>query len=399
MSYEMKTGTEKNERINSKVCRGKSVSLVINLISLASALLNVTVLVIIILLCYSKAIINNKISNDINDYFESDPIDYIVYGLTEEQSVDYLNNTFIDSVFLYYRYETTVSIDGLTKSDNVLFYSNVAENGEAPFSADRLLATTNNFNHSVALDYAYAKENGVWIGDKIIINLGGQKIDAQVNEIYENNYLDDGHIMIYYNNYMDILENLFDSFEYNYSYMQVNDSEQFIKYVNENYVPEVYMLTREDFTSEIDYQLYLREYYEKDYVNSDNISKISVLDTVSFDREVFKDKIITFSFLPVILLVINFVIAIFYAYIAKINKDSTNSSMRYTRNHIFSMVLSIILGVIAMIIFTLTIQSSTTNLNLSYKFVQMLVLFLIFVTTVVLSSIVKIFVTKKTYIK
>lgn len=363
-------------------------------LSLLSALIH-TILIIVVLFIFGNKIVANKETCDDKNAFSKDiNSNFIVYGLSDEQQAEYKGFDNVDYLCSYYRYETIFTINGKGYSNKIAIFkdSNIAK---TPFDESRLIESSTNSN-SIYIDYSFAKKNKLNLNDSFKIKFGNSEIDVTVSKIYKTNYFDDVHAMVIYNDFKETLDNLFANFKTNYSYIHTTDVEGFDNYLKSNYVPKAFMKTKDDFPSDIDYAIYENNYLSKDYYNSANVEQIQAQDTDSLSVEA--NKSLTVSLIIIILGIIlcDVLIGILYARKIKLVSNSTNDYKSYSKIHIVSMVISLVLGLFLIIIKPLSVTSSLVSISFVSATLKLLPLTISFVLSVIVGFGIKYYFTYST---
>lgn len=358
--------------------------------SLLSFLIHSLVVLLVVLIFAPQIIVNSKIVDETNSYFSKNSENYIVYGLTSAKVEKFKTNEFIDDIYLYYNYSTIVKIGNDSYNNNVLIYSGGKANNNMPFSDDKLIEKKD-ISNPVFIDYNFAAKNNLSLGDSVEVKIGNQSVEMNVSGIYQTNQYGDGQLMIYYSDYENELVNCFEKFEYNYSYISVNDNSKFVEFMKENYVPEIYMYTIEDFESEIDYLIYIRDYYEVDYYNEANVNKIVLKDISKNIKKASNFKVISMIVLGALVLIGDIFVALIYNKDLKTIQTSTNNYKEYSKIHIFSAVLSLVVGVSLLVIVpSLICNSKIVEVSMMYSLGRMIPLILIFALASIIGCLIKV---------
>lgn len=357
--------------------------------SLLSFLIHSLVVLLVVVIFAPQIVINSKIVDETNSYFSKNSENYIVYGLTSAKVEEFKTNEFIDDIYLYYNYSTIVKIGTDSYNNNVLIYSGSKANKNMPFSDDKLIEKKDTSN-PLFIDYNFASKNNLSLGDSVEVKIGNQSVEMNVSGIYQTNQYGDGQLMIYYSDYENELANCFEKFEYNYSYISVNDNSKFVEFMKENYVPEIYMYTIEDFESEIDYLIYIRDYYEVDYYNETNVNKIVLKDVSKNIKQASNIKLISVIILGTLVLISDIFVAIIYNKDLKTIQTSTNNYKEYSKIHILSTVLSLVVGVSLLVKMpSLICNSKIVEVSMTYSLGRMIPLILVFVLATIIGCLIK----------
>ena len=364
-------------------------------ISLFSAVLHIIVLLIVFLFFGNKIAVNKSEFNDKNEFYSKCLSNYIVYGLSDEQKIEYSNLECVDFIYSYYSYETNLTVENNSYRNSISIYqdSNMAN---TPFDSDRLIEKSLNIN-PIYIDYSFAKKFDLKINDSIKLKLGKSMIDLIISGIYKTNFLDDIHIMILYDDYKSIIDSFFPKFKSNYSYIYANDENAFDSYLKANYIPKAFMLDRNDFESDIDYLIYLDNYNSKDYYNSVNINHVVCENLDYLNSDFLKNRIISIVLIVILILMIDFLIAFIYCKKLKGISMSTNKYKKYTKPHIISMIISIILGLILIFLITLSYSSKIIYINYNTSLMALLPTIISYVLVVALGFIIKYYFTYKLF--
>ncbi len=356
-------------------------------IPLLSSFLHVILLLFVLLVFGNKIVVNNVTASDKKDFYNKIETNYIIYGLNEEQQNEYNSFDDIDFIYSYYRYETNITIDDKSYMNYIGIYTN--DNiCNTPFDEFRLIEKSTNQN-PVYVDYNFASKNNVSLNDTIQLKLGKSIVDATISGIYGTNYLDDIHVMILYKDFKSSVDSMFEKFETNFSYIHTTNSESFDKYLKSNYIPKAFMKTRDDFDSDFDYAIYLKNYNSKEYYNSENVKQI-VSDGLKVISSNSKNYIIISILLLLIGIIIgDFIIAIIFKKKLKLVSFSSNNYKSYSKYHFYSMYASFVIGFICMYIISLTYSSSIVKISFANVILNILPIIATFIISILLGLGIK----------
>lgn len=333
-----------------------------SLISLASVIFHCIIIFLIVTILGSKIVINKVNKEDRIKFNDTVNTNYIVYGLSEKQQEEFETLEYIDYVYSYYLYETNVSIKNNTYKNSIYIYSD-SDCSKTPFADSRLIENTQT-NNKVYIDYYYASLYDLSLNSEITLYLDNNAYKLNVAGIYETNYLEDVHVMINYNDYTDTLDKIFIKSRTNNSYIHTTNTIDFETYLHENYIPEAFMLVREDFDSDIDYQIYLESYKSKNYYNNYNVQALSTMNLDTYTSNVSKYNKISVIGIIISVLIVDTLVSIIYKRKLKVISVNTDDYKSYSRIHLLSMILSIVIGGILICIIPNNYTSSMVKLNL-----------------------------------
>lgn len=333
-----------------------------SLISLASVVFHCIIILLVVTILGNKIVINKANIEDRNKFNDTVNNNYIVYGLSEKQQEEFKTLEYIDYVYSYYLYETNVSVKNNTYKNSIYIYSD-ADYSKTPFADSRLIENTQT-NNKVYIDYYYASLYDLSLNSEITLYLDNNAYKLNVAGIYETNYLEDVHVMINYNDYTDILDKIFIKSKTNNSYIHTTNSTDFEAYLHENYIPEAFMLVRDDFDSDIDYQIYLESYKSKNYYNNYNVQALSNMNLDTYTSNVSKYNKISVICIIISVLIVDTLVSIIYKRKLKVISVNTDDYKTYSRIHLLSMILSIVIGGILICIIPNNYTSSSVKLNL-----------------------------------
>lgn len=362
-------------------------------ISFLSVVIHFIVLALVLVVCGKQIVINKSIVADKNNFCDNVKINYRVYGLSAEQQDEYLKREDVDFIYSFYDYETNVIVNGGGYKANITIYSN-NNVSNTPFSQDRLIESDNNSN-AIYIDYLYASNNNLKLNDSIKIKFGSNVVDCKVSGIYKTNYFDDSHVMIYYNDFKSTIDKMFTKFEANYSYIYSSNCETFDSFLKDNYIPKAFMQKREDFASDIDYEIYLNNYLSKNYYNSANVKSLVVENDNNYKNETLYYFLAAVSILAVIIIVSDYLISVSYKGKLRVVSLTTNKYKIYSKVHIYSFVSSIVIGILCMLIVPLTFKSNDVKVDYLYAIENLLLIFVIYLISITIGFLCKYFMTKK----
>lgn len=364
------------------------------IISLISSVIHSILLLLVLFVLGNKVVQDNSLIEDKSSFYNSVNSNFIVYGLNSSQQEEFRNMDNVDYVYSYYLYETnaTISVNGF--KTNIAIYCD-SDLSNTPFSNDRLIESQDATN-PIYIDYKFSKTYNLKLNDSINIKLGTSIIEAKVSGIYKTNYLNDAQVMIKYSDYKSSIDSMFDSFETNYSYIHTNDAESFDAYLKTNYVPKAFMQTREDFNSDIDYEIYLNSYLNKNYYNSANVNKI-VVDDFNLEKSAIKTNLmISLIVIVVGILMCDLIVAIVYMRKLRIVSLATNDYKSYAKIHLISLVLSCVVGTTCIIFIPMTFSSSFVKISLASAVLKLIPIVIAFFISVIVGYGIKYYLTYKT---
>lgn len=333
------------------------------LISIISSIVSVILLILSVISFGGNIAINREVVSDEENFKATFQTNFIVYGLSFEQQDEYRNLDVVDYIYSYYLYEdTNFTIGGTGYKNNIAFYKENDVSG-TPFDEKRLISKTTVDSNPIYVDYSFAMKYGLSLKDSFKVKLGKTNVDMTISGIYKTNYLEDTHVFIYRDDFKETIDSLFEGFKTNYSYIYASNTETFDAYMKKNYVPKAFMLNRSDFDSDIDYQIYLQNYYSKIFYNSTNVKSVSIeVENARVDNA---KKNTLFSLLMSCfgVLLTGLLMAIVYQRSLKLLKYSTNDYKKCSIPLIAGSIVSFVLGLISFVILSSMFYSNLVQIT------------------------------------
>ncbi len=363
------------------------------LISILSSFVSAALPLIALLGLGASVAINEAVVSDQTAFIESTSVNYLVYGLSEEQQQEYKNLDSVDYVRSYYLYETNFAINGNDYQNNLSIFASSDMEG-TPFNDSRILSKTEKKVNPVYLDYLFANSYGLSLGDTFEIKLGSERVDASVAGIYKTNYLEDSRVFLYYEDFKDLIDNMFDDFKTNYSYIHTNDAVSFDAYLKENYIPKAFMKTRDDFDSEIDYQIYLKNYTDQDYYNSENVKPVNVKADAERSQKAGLGKVACVLISGLGVLVAELLFAFIYRRNLKVASLSTNDFKSFSVPLIVGFCLSLVLGIAGFLVVCPRYCSQIAKMNFASTFQSLAPVLIAFCAAALVGFVLKLIFTR-----
>ena len=335
---------------------------------------------------------NNLAQIQKEDNFVADPFtDYRIYGMNNSQKEEYNNLDSVEGIASYTYYNVDVNYNNLNhKNERLVILESFDTLEYTPYRDSRLIEKSKNpYDVNVYIGYTYAKTNGLKIGTEIQIPIVNNKINGNVSAIYEDNMIDGVNTFaISYVENKSILDTNVKDLRFLHNYLRVNNPNEFEEYYKNNYKPLGIKKELDDFKNSFEYNIYLKDfneknYYEKSYINQYSLKHES--NIIELRNEVNKN--ILFIIIISSLLIILFGVLFGYLY----NKNIKNISLftskigRYINPHIITLVFSLILVVLSNIL----VPYIFININNSYVSYA---LFIKSITPLIISNIVSLLV-------
>ena len=227
-----------------------------------SVLLSV-VLMAILLFGFVSPYINTSAENRNRlGVYENTEIDYDIPQPTKEQLQEISELPFVTATFGYYYTESSVEVNGKSIMTKILLSEDLDNLDYTMYSADRLISYTEKpYDNPVYIDYAFAQENGVSLGDTLILS----NIVFQVTRIYETNaYYTSAIFMPLVGEQKTLIESK--STSYSGAFLAVNDIVEAESYLN-SYKPMGRLKDKSVFNSDAEYQLHYEQWANTSYAN------------------------------------------------------------------------------------------------------------------------------------
>lgn len=227
-----------------------------------SALLSVVMMAILIFGFVSPYI--NTIAENRNrlGVYENTEIDYDIPQPTKEQLREISELPFVTATFGYYYTESSVEVNGKSVMTKILFSEDLDNLDYTMYSDERLIAYTEKpYENPVYIDYAFAQENEVTLGDTLKLS----NIVFQVTRIYETNaYYTSAIFMPLVGEQKTLIESK--SASYSGAFLTVSNNAEAESYLN-TYKPIGRLKDRSVFNSDAEYQLHYEQWENTSYAN------------------------------------------------------------------------------------------------------------------------------------
>ena len=130
--------------------------------------------------------------------YENESIDFDIPSPSEAQISELEAMSFIESVFPYYFTRINISFGEKQRETNLLMYEPRRSVELTMYSEKTMIERLESRpENPMYIDYIFAKESGVGIGDTLSLTLGGKIIDFTVYQINEtNSYYKGGAVMV-----------------------------------------------------------------------------------------------------------------------------------------------------------------------------------------------------------
>lgn len=194
--------------------------------------------------------------------YENTEIDYDIPQPTKEQLQEISELPFVTATFGYYYTESSVEVNGEIVMTKIMFSEDLDNLDYTMYCADRLISyTEKTCDNPVYIDYAFARENGVSLGD--ILKLSN--IVFQVARIYETNaYYTSAIFMPLVGEQKTLIESK--STLYSGAFLAVSNIAEAESYLN-TYKPMGRLKDRSVFNSDAEYQLHYEQWENTSYAN------------------------------------------------------------------------------------------------------------------------------------
>ncbi len=227
-----------------------------------SVLLSVVLMAILIFGFVSPYINTSAENRNRLGVYENTEIDYDIPQPTKEQLQEISELPFVTAAFGYYYTESSVEVSGESVMTKILLSEDLDNLDYTMYSTDRLISYTEKmYENPVYIDYAFAQENGVSLGDTL--KLGD--IVFQVTRIYETNaYYTSAIFMPLVGEQKALIESK--STSYSGAFLAVSDIAEAEAYLN-TYKPMGRLKDKSVFNSDAEYQLHYEQWANTSYAN------------------------------------------------------------------------------------------------------------------------------------
>lgn len=218
---------------------------------------------VINIFCFEVPYLNTSSENLlISSVYTDSEIDFNIPSPTKNQLEDIEKLDFVDDTFGYYFTESSVEINDENIRTKILFSDMTDSLDFTMYSSKRLISSsTTNLSNPIYVDYAFAKNNSVTLGDVIVFN----GIEFQVGRIYQTNtYYDSAIFAPLVGEQKDYIESALKS--YSGAYLKVNDISAADSYLR-NYKPLGRLKDRSEFETDEQYQIHYESWNNANYYN------------------------------------------------------------------------------------------------------------------------------------
>ena len=229
---------------------------------------------------------NTKISP-----YEKTLYDFIVYDPIESQVGEIKANQYVENVFEYYSYNADITFNGNTYDTKALFSSNESGLVISAFNENRILDGEYKIEEGdIFVDEIVADNLNAKVGDEITLSFNKvSNIHFTIKAIFEsNNFYDNGSV---YFSYVGTVKDNIDSqreVELSNILIDAKDNLNCYEYLKDYYVPYGRMLTRDYFSSDLEYNDYVNTFKNADY-SSEIYNKESVLNSIQTNNKYLVD--------------------------------------------------------------------------------------------------------------
>ena len=226
-------------------------------------LLSAILLSILLFFAFEKP--NLKVYSDnllLTSVYEKSDIDFDIPSPTKTQLNEIKELSFVDDVFGYYFTESNVSLANNKQVKTKILFSDMLDSlNFTMYNSSRLIDQTDNADNPLFIDYEFAKNNKMKLGDSLSFN----NINFQVGRIYEtNSYYGSAIFIPLVGKQKELIESI--SKSYSGAYLKVNDRDKADAYLR-NYKPEGRLKDRNEFTSEEEYEYHYNSWKNANYYN------------------------------------------------------------------------------------------------------------------------------------
>lgn len=195
-----------------------------------------------------------------NFNIEKTNVDYIIQTPSVSQIESINNLEHINSITPYIFSAMEARVDNSTVKTDVFVVNSADDMSNTMFSEDLLVKkSSKTFDNEIFIDENYAKINNLKLEDTLTIKVINTNIEYTVKAIYKTDGRHDKGMtmVINVNDTKTVFDNRYgNDYKYSGAFLDSNNIMDTNAYLD-NYVPEGNLLTREDFTSEELYNIYL----------------------------------------------------------------------------------------------------------------------------------------------
>jgi len=316
-------------------------------------------------------------------------IDYIIPTPSQNQVDQLLDSQYIKNVIPYYYISFSINnvnslADGyILNSFNDIYNTYVSE--------DLILSKNNLSNNSIVIDDVFSKKNSIDLGDTLKISYGNITLDLKVDIIFSSDNRHSFGMIFIQKNEM-IIEELKNQnsnrIYYSGAFIQSDNLEE-TKFVIEKYVPLGNLKSRESFSSNELYDIYLDQLNSADY-SLQIFDKANYINQMSLETQ----NQMTFNFVITVILFLITTISLTFIIVRKsliFMKKSYNVDIKdgYKKEDQLKMITTYSSKLIAIIIsisVIIFIVLYTLNLRYLLNHSQNLLFFIFIIMTVLVNQ-------------
>ena len=316
-------------------------------------------------------------------------IDYIIPTPSQNQVDQLLDSQYIKNVIPYYYISFSINnvnslADGyILNSFNDIYNTYVSE--------DLILSKNNLSNNSIVIDDVFSKKNSIDLGDTLKISYGNITLDLKVDIIFSSDNRHSFGMIFIQKNEM-IIEELKNQnsnrIYYSGAFIQSDNLEE-TKSVIEKYVPLGNLKSRESFSSNELYDIYLEQLNSADY-SLQIFDKANYINQMSLETQ----NQMTFNFVITVILFLIATISLTFIIVRKsliFMKKSYNVDIKdgYKKEDQLKMITtysSKLIAIIISILVIIFIVLYTLNLRYLLNHSQNLLFFIFIIMTVLVNQ-------------
>lgn len=203
----------------------------------------------------------NAENNLISSLYEKSSIDFDIPEPTKNQLLEIKSMDFIEEVFGYYYTQTDISYNSKNIKTKIILSDMLDAIDFTMYNDERLIKEDNGFENPIYIDYAFAKDNNISIGDHITLF----NISFQVGRIYETNtYIGSSVFVPLVGDQKIYIENIYKS--YSGAFLKASDYTRLNNYLK-GYKPLGRLNSRSDYETEEQYQYHYNSWNNASYYN------------------------------------------------------------------------------------------------------------------------------------
>ena len=202
--------------------------------------------------------------------YKNSEIDFIAPEPSFEQVRDLPGTHGIDRIFPFLMTKTEVSVNGRSRTTNVLL-SDLFQNVDMTmYSPARLIEQSSaNINKPILVDWQFCHDTSATVGDVVTIMIGGTPVDYTISAIYETNSVYDGGAILapMGDELMNAIMEQSKNNGYSGMFVSANDYDACQAYLTTEYRPLGRLKSADQFENDAQYQVHYDAIMSSGYAN------------------------------------------------------------------------------------------------------------------------------------